>query len=121
MVLTIYRRFSESTNFCSKERWLRPVAMMLGHVKIVNLCYFIATRGNGGPTSFWPVGQRWPNSGMPLLGHRWANVILASGPTLAQQSSGRRWADIGTCLYFRRQMFNFVSIILQQFHNFSLI
>ena len=32
----------------------------------------------GGPTSFWPVGQRWPNSGMPLLGppvgHRWANI-----------------------------------------------
>ena len=45
MVLSIYRRFSESTNFCSKERWLRPVAMMLGHVKIVNPCYFIATRG----------------------------------------------------------------------------
>ena len=43
MVLSIYRRFSESTNFCSKERWLRPVAMMLGHV---NPCYFIATRGN---------------------------------------------------------------------------
>ena len=63
----------------------------------------------GGPTSFWPVGQRWPNSDMPLLAchcsatggptlgnrwlhrwatvgsHRWANVILASGPTLAQQ------------------------------------
>ena len=33
MVLGIYKRFSESTNFCSKERWLRPVAMMLGHVK----------------------------------------------------------------------------------------
>ena len=44
MVLSIYRRFSESTNFCSKERWLRPVAMMIGHVKIVNPC-FIATRG----------------------------------------------------------------------------
>ena len=32
MVLNIYRRFSESTNFCSKERLLRPVTMMLGHV-----------------------------------------------------------------------------------------
>ena len=40
MVLSIYWRFSESTNFCSKERWLRPVAMMLGYVKIVNPCYF---------------------------------------------------------------------------------
>ena len=49
MVLSIYRWFSESTNFCSKERWLRPVAMMLGHVKIVNPCYFIATRGNPPP------------------------------------------------------------------------
>ena len=28
MVLSIYRRFSESTNFCSKERLLRPVAMI---------------------------------------------------------------------------------------------
>ena len=45
MVFSIYKRFSESTNFCSKERWLRPVAKMLGHVKIVNPCYFIATRG----------------------------------------------------------------------------
>ena len=45
MVLSIYRRFSESTNFCSKERLLRPVAMMLRHVKIVNPCYFIATWG----------------------------------------------------------------------------
>ena len=33
MVWSIYRRFSESTNFCSKERLLRPVAMMLGYVK----------------------------------------------------------------------------------------
>ena len=35
MVLSIYRRFSESTNFCSKERLLRPVAMsmMLEYVK----------------------------------------------------------------------------------------
>ena len=33
MVLSMYRRFSESTKFLLKERWLRPVAMMLGHVK----------------------------------------------------------------------------------------
>ena len=33
MVLSIYRRFFKSTNFCSKERLLRPVAMMLGYVK----------------------------------------------------------------------------------------
>ena len=33
MVWSIYRRFSESTNFCSKKRLIRPVAMMLGYVK----------------------------------------------------------------------------------------
>ena len=56
MVLSIYRWFSKSTNFCSKERWLRPVAMMLGHVKIVNPCYFIATQGKIGALPWRPCG-----------------------------------------------------------------
>ena len=46
---------------------------------------------------------RWPNVGPPVappLGHRWANVILAGGPTLAQQRHvacqlGHRWATGG--------------------------
>ena len=39
----------------------------------------------GGPTSFWPVGQRWPNSGMPVgppVGHRWANISATVGPMI---------------------------------------
>ena len=40
----------------------------------------------GGP-SFWPVGQRWPNSGMPLLGHHWQ-------PPVGQRHFGQ-WANVG--------------------------
>ena len=39
----------------------------------------------GGPTSFWPVGQRWPKSGMlvgPPVGHRWANISATVGPMI---------------------------------------
>ena len=34
MVLSIYRRFSESTNFCSKERLIRPVAMITDDARV---------------------------------------------------------------------------------------
>ena len=49
IILSIYRRFSESTNFCSEERWLRPVAMMLGYVKNRQ---HVLTRW-GGPMALW--------------------------------------------------------------------
>ena len=56
----------------------------------------------GGPTSFWPVGQRWPNSGMPLLGHRWPNVVPPVAPPLGHrwqppvgQHHFGQWANVG--------------------------
>ena len=35
------------------------MAMMLGHVKIVNPCYFIATRGKEGIGEGWDWGRIW--------------------------------------------------------------
>ena len=43
----IYRRFSESTNFCSKERLLRPVVMILGYVKNRQPVQFHSHPGQG--------------------------------------------------------------------------
>ena len=71
MVLSIYRRFSESTNFCSKERWLRPVAMMLKNQKIVN---------NRQPVLFHShPGQQMPLVNILSLGEQ---ILLCHGRVL---------------------------------------